>query len=207
MKLLRPTEDVEKDESISSLMVEARRKLLPFADPSWISHSPQLFKGLEKVVERIATRRQQIAARSQPATPSLGAASVPVTPHHALFISPAVPAAIPSPSQQQSPSQEGLHSAAPSQGAGLPTTATGSESRVPTQSVTTVCVYVQTAHLLILCRNLVQSRIPQQQQLLAACSHPPLSITLPYHLYLRRMSRNLRWDPTMSAIERVSSRG
>lgn len=148
MIVLGTTEKVEEDVDISSLMVEARRKLLPFADPSWITHSPQLFKGFENTLERLAMRRQQAAARSQPATPFLGSTSMPVTAHHALPISSPVPAAIPSPSKQQSHSQEALHSATPPQGARLPTTVTESGSRIPTQSVRTVRTYVQTTHLL-----------------------------------------------------------
>ena len=146
MKLLRPTEDAEKDADISSLMVDARRKLLPFADPSWIAHSPQLFKGLETAIEQIATRRQQIAVRSQPATPSVGSTFMPVMPHHAPSIPSTGPATIPSPLQRQSPESPNL--AMPPQGAGLPPIATQSESHVSTQSIRAVCAYVQTAHFL-----------------------------------------------------------
>lgn len=138
MILLRDEEEVINDAAVNSLIDFARKKLLSFADPSWIAHSPHLFKSLKSTLERIATKRQQNAARSQPAAHSLGPTSAPLVPPPA----PSNPSPLPAKSGEDTPSisQQFPHLselATPHSAAllsALPAIAIQSESRVVAQS-------------------------------------------------------------------------
>lgn len=153
MILLRDEKEVINDAAVSNLMDFARKKLLSFADPSWITHSPHLFKSLKSALERIALRRQNTGT-SQPAAPSLRSTFTPLVPPSALPNTSPLPAqrVVPSPSQQSLHLSQPAtpHSATPPNA--LPHIATTSELRVVTGSAAPVCGSVRTARFpLIAC--------------------------------------------------------
>ena len=127
-----------EDPAIRSIVVEARTKLGRFADPSWLDHSPELFKGMEATLELIAARRKRLSKRSHSTTasPTLPSTS-PVPPsmpllHPALFV----------PTPSLSPSQaQAVTCGSASQ---LTSPATGPAMTIKTGSMVSVSAFLRT---------------------------------------------------------------
>lgn len=156
MILLRDEKEVINDASVSSLIDFARKKLLSFADPSWIAHSPHLFKNLKSTLERMASRRQQNTGTSQPAALSFRPASTLLVPLSALSNPSPLPAqrgeVIPYPSQQSPHMSEPATPHSATLSSPFPPITIKPKSRVVTQSATPVRGSVRTAHVpLIAC--------------------------------------------------------
>jgi hypothetical protein len=73
-----------RDLEVNALLVEARSQIAQYANPAWLTHSPQLVVGMEESLRTIATLQEQHTqsqtAALLPVRPSTVAAHPPVPP-------------------------------------------------------------------------------------------------------------------------------